>query len=99
VFRKTRDGIALNARYEAEGAIIYKHASALGCEGIVSKRLGSTYRAGRSVHWLKVQNPDAPVVKRLDPSIAFAVVAASCENETNRTAARRQMSHSWKKRY
>ena len=25
----------------------YKHACALGCEGIVSKRLGSPYRAGR----------------------------------------------------
>ena len=28
--------------------MIYKHACALGCEGIVSKRLGSSYRAGRS---------------------------------------------------
>ena len=30
-----------NEHYEADGAIIYKHACALGCEGIVSKRLGS----------------------------------------------------------
>jgi hypothetical protein len=30
-----------------DGAIIYKHACALGCEGVVSKRLGSQYRAGR----------------------------------------------------
>jgi hypothetical protein len=37
--------IALNAHYEADGAIVYKHACALGCEGIVSKRLGSTYRS------------------------------------------------------
>jgi hypothetical protein len=36
-----------------EGAIIFKHACALGCEGIVSKRLGSRYRAGR-------KNPAAP---------------------------------------
>jgi bifunctional non-homologous end joining protein LigD len=35
------EGIALNQHYEADGAIIYKHACALGCEGIVSKRLGS----------------------------------------------------------
>ena len=48
----------------AEGAVIYKHACALGCEGIVSKRLGSPYRAGRSAHWLKVKNPAAPAVKR-----------------------------------
>ena len=46
----------------AEGAVIYKHAYALGCEGIVSKRLGSPYRAGRSAHWLKVKNPAAPAV-------------------------------------
>ena len=44
--------------------MIYKHASALGCEGIVSKRVGSPYRAGRSPHWLKVKNPASPAVKR-----------------------------------
>jgi len=37
---------------------------ALGCEGIVSKRLGSLYRSGRSKHWLKVKNPAAPAVRR-----------------------------------
>jgi hypothetical protein len=47
-----------------DGAVIYKHACALGCGGIVSKRLGSPYRAGRSAHWLKVKNPAAPAVKR-----------------------------------
>jgi len=40
------------------------HACALGCEGIVSKRLGSPYRGGRSPHWLKVKNPAAPAAKR-----------------------------------
>jgi ATP-dependent DNA ligase len=30
----------------------------------VSKRVGSTYRSGRSKHWLKVKNPAAPAVKR-----------------------------------
>jgi bifunctional non-homologous end joining protein LigD len=34
----------------------------LGYEGIVSKRLGSPYRFGRSPHWLKVKNPKAPAV-------------------------------------
>ncbi len=47
------DGIAFND-YSGDGAIIYKHACALGCEGIVSKRLGSPYRSGRVDHWLKV---------------------------------------------
>jgi ATP-dependent DNA ligase len=34
------------------------------CEGIVSKRLGSRYRSGRSPDWLKFKNPEAPAVKR-----------------------------------
>jgi ATP-dependent DNA ligase len=36
----------------------------LGCEGIVSKRLGSLYRSGRSPDWLKFKNPAAPAVRR-----------------------------------
>jgi ATP-dependent DNA ligase len=32
--------------------------------GIVSKRLGSRYRSGRSPDWLKFKNPAAPAVKR-----------------------------------
>jgi bifunctional non-homologous end joining protein LigD len=46
------------------GATIFKHACALGCEGIVSKRLGSPYRSGRSANWVKVKNPKAPAVRR-----------------------------------
>jgi bifunctional non-homologous end joining protein LigD len=44
--------------------IVFEHACKLGCEGIVSKRLGSTYRSGRSPHWLKIKNPKAPAVTR-----------------------------------
>jgi ATP-dependent DNA ligase len=44
--------------------VIYKHACALGCAGIVSKRLGSPYKSGRVDHWLKIKNPAAPAVKR-----------------------------------
>jgi bifunctional non-homologous end joining protein LigD len=58
------EGIALNQHYAAEGAIIFKHACALGCEGIVSKRRGSPYRSGRVDQWLKVKNPAAPAVRR-----------------------------------
>jgi ATP-dependent DNA ligase len=36
----------------------------MGLEGIVSKRLGSRYRSGRSPDWLKFKNPEAPAVKR-----------------------------------
>ena len=44
--------------------MIFQYACALGCEGIVSKRLGSAYRSGRDDHWLKVKNPTAPAVRR-----------------------------------
>jgi ATP-dependent DNA ligase len=47
-----------------DGATIFRHACKLGCESIVSKRLGSPYRSGRSRDWLKFKNPVAPVVKR-----------------------------------
>jgi ATP-dependent DNA ligase len=58
------DGIALNQHFIGDGASIYEHACALGCEGIVSKRLGSTYRSGRINDWLKIKNPAAPAVRR-----------------------------------
>jgi hypothetical protein len=35
------DGIAFNKHFAGDGEAIFKHACALGCEGIVSKRLGS----------------------------------------------------------
>jgi bifunctional non-homologous end joining protein LigD len=59
-----RDGIALNVHYDCDGAAVFKDACGLGCQGIVSKRLGSPYRSGRSSHWVKVKNPKAPAVKR-----------------------------------
>ena len=62
LLRQPHKGIAFNEHYSGEGAIIFKHACALGCEGIVSKRLGSPYRSGRSPNWVKLKNPNAPAV-------------------------------------
>jgi bifunctional non-homologous end joining protein LigD len=62
--RGQHHGIAINATYNGDGAVIYQHACTLGCEGIVSKRLGSPYRAGRTDQWLKMKNPHAPAVRR-----------------------------------
>jgi bifunctional non-homologous end joining protein LigD len=56
--------LVLNQHYEEDGAIVFREACKLGCEGIVSKRLGSPYRSGRSTHWVKVKNPKAPAVTR-----------------------------------
>ena len=46
------------------GLNVFQHACKLFSEGIVSKRLGSRYRSGRSPDWLKFKNPAAPAVKR-----------------------------------
>lgn len=64
LLRRPPDDLAYNEHYSGDGPIIYKHACALGCEGIVSTRLGSTYRSGRVVSWLKVKSPAAPAVTR-----------------------------------
>jgi bifunctional non-homologous end joining protein LigD len=57
-------GIVVNEHYDGDGDIVFKYACMLGCEGIVSKRLGSTYRSGRADCWVKVKNPKAPAVRR-----------------------------------
>ena len=62
--RGPHPGIVLNEIFEGGGDVLFEHACKLGCEGIVSKRLGSSYRSGRSPHWLKIKNPKAPAVKR-----------------------------------
>jgi ATP-dependent DNA ligase len=61
---REHEDIAFNRHYDGDGTVIYKHACALGCEGIVSKRLSSTYRSGRVNDWLKIKNPAAPAAKR-----------------------------------
>ena len=63
LLRRPHAGIVLNEVFEGDGDILFAHACKLGCEGIVSKRLGSLYRSGRSPHWLKIKNPAAPAVK------------------------------------
>jgi ATP-dependent DNA ligase len=65
MLRKVRRGVRLNEHLEhPEGDVVFRQACKLGLEGIVSKRLGSRYRSGRSPNWLKFKNPEAPAVKR-----------------------------------
>jgi hypothetical protein len=49
-----------NDHVEGDGPTAFAHACKMGLEGIVSKRLGSRYRSGRSTDWLKFKNPAAP---------------------------------------
>ena len=57
-------GIVLNEHLEADGERAHYLASALGFEGIVSKRRDSSYISGRSRSWIKIKNPNAPGVLR-----------------------------------
>jgi bifunctional non-homologous end joining protein LigD len=64
VLAKAGPGIRFNEHIKGDGPTVFAHACKLGLEGIVSKRLGSRYRPGRSKDWLKLKNPEAPAVKR-----------------------------------
>ena len=65
ILRQSRHGVRLNEHLEHDcGQTVFQHACKMGLEGIVSKRLGSRYRSGRSPDWLKFKNLDAPAVKR-----------------------------------
>jgi bifunctional non-homologous end joining protein LigD len=64
LLRRSLPGLRLNEHLAHDGESVFRHACKLGLEGIVSKRLGSRYRSGRSSDWLKMKNPDAPAVKR-----------------------------------
>jgi bifunctional non-homologous end joining protein LigD len=41
----------------ADGETMFRHACAMGLEGIVSKRVESRYKSGRCLSWVKVKNP------------------------------------------
>jgi bifunctional non-homologous end joining protein LigD len=64
LLRGSLPGVRFNAHLAQPGDLVFRHACKMGLEGIVSKRLGTRYRSGRSKDWLKFKNPDAPAVKR-----------------------------------
>lgn len=64
LLKRDRKGIVYNETFHVDGTVLYQSACKLGCEGIVSKRLGSPYRSGRSPDWFKIKNPKAPAVRR-----------------------------------
>jgi bifunctional non-homologous end joining protein LigD len=64
LLRHGKAGLVLNEHMDEPGDVVFRHACKLGLEGIVSKRLGSRYRSGRSRHWVKSKNPKHPAVKR-----------------------------------
>jgi bifunctional non-homologous end joining protein LigD len=78
-----------------EGAAIFQRASALGVEGIVSKRCNAPYRSGRSTDWLKIkiaETEDVVVLGYLDMKgsrdILGALVVGQIDGGTLRYAGR-----------
>jgi DNA ligase D-like protein (predicted ligase) len=47
--------IQFSEAVQGDGAVVFAAADRMGLEGIVSKRLGSRYRSGRSTDWLKTK--------------------------------------------
>jgi len=54
---KEEDGrIRFSDHLPGDGTTIFRHASRLGLEGIVSKKLSSPYRSGRVTTWVKLKS-------------------------------------------
>jgi bifunctional non-homologous end joining protein LigD len=64
ILARAGNGIILNEHIEDDGELVFHHACKLGCEGIVSKRKGSSYRSGRSPDWVKSKDPASEAVRR-----------------------------------
>jgi bifunctional non-homologous end joining protein LigD len=54
---KAADAILFSESIAAEGELVFRKACELGCEGIISKRIGSIYWSGRCRNWTKARNP------------------------------------------
>jgi bifunctional non-homologous end joining protein LigD len=65
VLAKACDGIRLSEHLDGDGPAMFRHACAMGLEGIVSKRRDRPYRSGRSPDWIKIKNPNAPAATRI----------------------------------
>ena len=64
LLRGSPPGVQFNQHLAHRCDVVFEHACKMGLEGIVSKRLGSRYRSGRTSDWLKFKNPEAPAVRR-----------------------------------
>jgi hypothetical protein len=67
----------------------------MGLEGIVSKRIGSRYRSGRSPDWLKSKNPSAPAVRRDNAGHAAPAPPISAINSRRHASSFRAAVEPW----
>ena len=54
----------LVSAFASDGETIFRHACALGAEGLVARRQDKPYRSGRCADWVKIKNPTAPAAVR-----------------------------------
>src|SRR5215475_886232 len=64
LLRNTEAGILFNEHIAEDGPVVFAHACQLGAEGIVSKKVDSTYRSGPRRVWIKVRNPASIAMQR-----------------------------------
>jgi bifunctional non-homologous end joining protein LigD len=64
LLRNTEAGILFNEHIAEDGPLVFAHACQLGAEGVVSKKIDSTYRSGPCRVWIKVRNPASIAVQR-----------------------------------
>ena len=64
LLRNPGAGILFNEHIVEDGPVVFAHACRLGAEGIVSKKVDSTYRSGPCRVWVKVRNPASTAVQR-----------------------------------
>jgi bifunctional non-homologous end joining protein LigD len=58
LLRKAGPSLIFSEHLDCEhGEALFRHACALGLEGIVSKKLTSRYKSGACKTWVKVKNP------------------------------------------
>jgi bifunctional non-homologous end joining protein LigD len=57
-------GILYNEHLTDSGDVVFAHACRLGAEGIVSKKIDSSYQSGPHPAWVKVKNPVAIALQR-----------------------------------
>src|SRR3954471_22574145 len=62
---KGQAGFEYVEHLKGDGATIFEHASKLGLEGIVCKRVDLPYRPGPSKSWLKIKNKAHPAMLRV----------------------------------
>ena len=68
---EAKPGLQLSEHTEGDGEALFRHACAMGLEGLVAKRRRSVYRSGPSKDWVKIKNRDAPAFTRVKDAFSI----------------------------